>query len=324
MPRPLTFPGGKRFAFTIVDDTDVATVANVKPFYDLLHQLGMRTTKTVWPVGCPEGSKNYHSSQTLEDADYCEFVLDLQRKGFEITWHGATMESSPRERTLLALERFRERFGAYPRIHINHSCNRENLYWGSARVDDALVRTVLTRLNGANGQYAGDATSSPYYWADQCSHFTYARNLTCNDINTARFNPSMPYRDPQRPLIPLWFSATDAEGLHEFNQLLRPANQERLERQGGICILATHLGKGYVRNGQVDPTARKHLEALARRPGWFAPVSELLDWLQTQGRGGELSRTEWRRMQWQWLRDLGVRRLTGRREHVRRINGEIP
>ena len=321
---PLAFPGGKRFAFTIIDDTDVATVANVKPFYDLLHQLGMRATKTVWPVGCPEGSRNFHSSQTLEDEDYCAFVLDLQRKGFEITWHGATMESSPRERTLTALERFRERLGGYPRIHVNHSWNRENLYWGSARVDDTLVRTVLTRVAGSNGEYTGDVTSSPYYWADMCVHFTYARNLTCNGINTARFNPSMPYRDPQRPLIPLWFSASDAEGLYEFNQLLRPSNQERLEREGGFCILATHLGKGYVRDGQVDPTARMHLEALARRPGWFPTVSELLDWLRMQGRGGMLPRGEWRSMQWLWLRDQGVRRLTGRRAHVRRINGEIP
>jgi hypothetical protein len=30
-PQKLEFPDGKRFAFTMVDDTDVATVANVKP-----------------------------------------------------------------------------------------------------------------------------------------------------------------------------------------------------------------------------------------------------------------------------------------------------
>src|SRR6202040_3687090 len=57
-----TFPGGKRFALTIIDDTDVATVENLKPIYDLLYESGMRTTKTVWPVGCAEGSKNFGSS----------------------------------------------------------------------------------------------------------------------------------------------------------------------------------------------------------------------------------------------------------------------
>ena len=89
------FPGGKRFAFTIIDDTDVATVENLKPIYDLLYECGMRTTKTVWPVRCLEGSKVFGSSQTLEDDDYRAFILDLQRRGFEITWHGATMHPVP-------------------------------------------------------------------------------------------------------------------------------------------------------------------------------------------------------------------------------------
>ena len=73
--RRFEFPGGKRFAFTVVDDTDVATVAGVKPVYDLLDSLGMRVTKTVWPVACPEGSKNFSSSETLEDPDYLAWVV---------------------------------------------------------------------------------------------------------------------------------------------------------------------------------------------------------------------------------------------------------
>src|SRR5690242_17430165 len=94
------FPDGKRFAFSIIDDTDVATVDNVAPVYALLEELGMRTTKTVWPLACPVESSNFDSSQTLEDAAYREFVRDLQRRGFEIASHGATMESSRRERTV--------------------------------------------------------------------------------------------------------------------------------------------------------------------------------------------------------------------------------
>src|SRR5712672_2377087 len=94
------FPGGRRFAFTIMDDTDVATVENVGPVYACLAYLGFRTTKTVWPVGCPEGSENFHSSQTLQDAPYLAFAQDLATRGFELAFHGATMESSPRGRTL--------------------------------------------------------------------------------------------------------------------------------------------------------------------------------------------------------------------------------
>ncbi|HEV8196341.1 MAG TPA: hypothetical protein VGP87_06850, partial [Gemmatimonadales bacterium] len=78
----------------------MATVENLRPVYRLLEDLGMRITKTAWPFRCPEGSRNFSSSETLEDDAYREFILDLSRHGFEIASHGATMESSFRGRTL--------------------------------------------------------------------------------------------------------------------------------------------------------------------------------------------------------------------------------
>src|SRR5437773_11216685 len=98
IPR-VPFPGGARFAFTVMDDTDVATVENVQPVYRLLESLGMRTTKTVWPVRCEEGSRNFSLSETMDDPHYHDFVVDLHARGFEIAFHGATMETSTRERT---------------------------------------------------------------------------------------------------------------------------------------------------------------------------------------------------------------------------------
>jgi hypothetical protein len=314
--RQFEFPNGKRFAFTIVDDTDVATVANVKPVYDLLHELGFRTTKTVWPVGCPEGSPNFSSSQTLEDADYRAFAVDLQRRGFEVTWHGATMESSRRPRTIEGLQRFHEIFGTFPRIHLNHAHNRENVYWGAGRLDSRILRSVVGRVTGRPaGYFTGHVEDSPFWWGDICAkHIMYGRNLTSNDINTARFNPSMPYRDPARPLIPWWFSASDGEGVEEFNELIHPLQQERLQREGGFCIVATHLGKDFVRNGVVNPVTRARLEELSGRPGWFPTTGQLLDWLRARREGltggtGLLPAPEWRRMQWRFAIDLGSRKL---------------
>lgn len=321
---PLQFPGGKRFAFTMVDDTDVATVQNVKPVYDLLYDAGMRITKTVWPVGCPEGSRNFASSQTLEDDDYRAFIIELRQRGFEVTWHCATMESSRRERTLAALDAFHATLGAYPRVHVNHSHNRENLYWGSGRVDNVLIKRFFEFVAGRPASYfLGHVRDSPYWWGDVCErHVDYARNLTFGDVNTLRANPSMPYRDPARPLVKWWFSATDAEGVSEFNELLQPRNQERLESEGGICIVATHLGKGYVRNGDVHATARARIEALSRREGWFPPVGQLLDWLRAQHEAGALPAGEWRRMQWHWIRDLVTRKVRPGGRRRRRENGE--
>jgi hypothetical protein len=312
----LTFPEGRRFAFTIMDDTDVATVENVKPIYRLLERLGFRTTKTVWPMACPEGSPAFSSSETLEDPEYLEFVLDLQRRGFEIAYHGATMESSTRDRTQHALERVRQHFGETPRVYANHAYNRENLYWGEHRVDDPLIRFFYARTNGMpRGYYQGILEGSPWWWGDLAGSIPYVRNLTFASLNTLAVNPSMPYHDPNRPLVSWWFSASDAEDVHAFNHLLRPEEQDRLEREGGLAIVATHLGKGFVLDGRVHPETERALTRLAGKPGWLVPVGDLLEWLRRARNGGSaLPASEWRRMQRRWAVDLILRRLKRRRE----------
>jgi hypothetical protein len=318
--RALAFPHGKRFAFSILDDTDVATVENVGPIYHLLTTLGIRATKTVWPVACPEGSRDFSTSETLEDDHYLAFVHELARAGFEITWHGPTMESSERTRIVAAMERFKTEFGSYPRIHPNHALNRENIYWGADRFDGPLLKAIARRvMQIPDGYFQGHMKGSRYFWGDLCaSSIEYARNLTFNEINLRRVNPSMPYRDPARPFVPWWFSATDADDAEAFNVIMSAAGQERLEREGGICILATHLGKGFVTNGRVHPTSRRLLEELARRPGWFPPVGELLDWLRDQHGETFLGRGERTRMERRWLVDLVRRKLVRRLRAARR------
>jgi hypothetical protein len=304
----LHFPDGRRFAFTIIDDTDVATVDNVTPMYRLLERLGMRTTKTVWPLEYREHGSDFSSSQTLDDPAYRAFVVDLQRRGFEIASHGATMESSERTRTLRGWDTMRETFGAYPIVHANHANNRENLYWGSARVDDPLVRWLYRLALRDPDGFEGHVAGSPYWWGDVAqAHVRYVRNLTFESLDVSRINPTMPYHDARRPVVNWWFSAADAENCSAFTRLLRPGAQARLERAGGVAIIATHFGKGFVSAGQVDADAARALEMLSRRPGWFVPVGELLDWLRTAGGGGPLPAREWRRMQWRWLRDVMAR-----------------
>ena len=325
----MEYPNGARFAFSIIDDTDVATRANVEPVYRLLEDLGMRTSKTVWPVSCPEGSRDFGSSETLDDPGYRDFLVDLKARGFELTWHGATMESSLRDRTVIALDRFREVFGDYPRIHVNHSYNRENLHWGPGRVDIPLLRAVSAWIGGVTADYfQGQVEGSPYWWGDLCSqHIAYCRNLTFNDINTARVNPSIPYRDPARPIVRWWFSSTDAEDADEFAELLHPTNQDRLEREGGVCIVATHLGKGFYDKNRLHPVVEERLRLLARRPGWFPPVGTLLDWMRDRRETELLPPSEWRQMQWRWMVDLATRKarrwLRGRRSARRSLSAAI-
>jgi hypothetical protein len=282
-PPPSTpFPAGKRFAFTILDDTDDATVENVGPLYDLLAELGFRTTKTVWPVACPEGSEHFFAGSTLADSDYLEFCLDLQRRGFEITWHGATMESSRRERTIAGLERFRELFGHYPEIHVNHGQNRENLYWGAKRYAFPPLR-LLARRGGRSRHHPfdGEEEGSPYFWGDLCKeHCRFIRNFTFAVVDTETADPNGPYRLPSTPWANYWFSTSDAPDAAAFRELVTPERLDRLREAGGYCILSTHLGKGFVRDGAVDPVVAERLRYLSRmEDGWFVPVSQILEHL---------------------------------------------
>ena len=315
----LKFPHGKRFAFTICDDTDMARVETVMPVYRLLEDLGLRAAKSVWPLrGSDQGI--FAMSQTLEDLEYRDFVLDLSRRGFEINMHGASMETTQREGVIAAFDRFHDVFGVHSRVHTNHAHNRENLYWGAGRVDDPLLKRVYSRVTGLpEDHYQGHIEDSPYWWGDLClSNVTYVRNLTFSAINLARVNPSMPYHDPSRPFVRGWFSATDADSVTDFNQLIASEQQDRLQREGGVCIVATHLGKKFVENGRVNPVTRELLAELASRPGWFPNLSELLDHLSAERRGEMLPREEWKRMQWSWGHHLLRRKWGERRQRMKR------
>ncbi len=317
------FPGGRRFAFTIFDDTDEATVDRVKPVYDLLASLGMRTTKTVWPFAWDGENSCFSAAETLEDPHYLAWVQSLASQGFEIASHCATMETSDRETTLRAHERLRELFGTYPRSYANHAGNRENLYWGADRIDIPWLRRVYARYLGlAPDYYQGHVPGSPLWWGDACAErHDYMRNMTFNTLNALEANPSMPYHDPSRPLVRYWFSATDAENGEEFVDRFASGAAARLEREGGVCILATHIGKGFTKNGQVDARVEKILRDLAGRAGWFVPVSELLDWLLVAKKASvtaehTIPHDEWRRLQYRWARDLVLRRLISFRRRI--------
>lgn len=288
----MNFPSGKRFAFTILDDTDDSTLENVKPVYDALKAHGIRTTKTVWPVDCPEGSRIFFAADTLQRKPYLEFVHQLAVDGFEIAFHGATMESSSRDRTAQALEFFKGEFGAYPTLFCNHGHNRENLYWGYKRFQTSWLRRIvgLFRKEAAS-YYLGDVEDTEYFWGDLCRrHIRYVRNWTFPCLNMFEVNPEMPYRLRGTPYVNLWFSTTDAPDARGFVRLLTRENIDRLEKAGGLCIISTHLGKGFVKEGVVDPRVQRILQSLSERAGWYVPVSKLLDFLvQSQNKNQVLS-----------------------------------
>ena len=114
-----TFPNGKKFIFTIIDDTDDAFLQGISQIYDILYQNGLRTTKTVWVY--PPRDNPTSKGDSLQNPDYLKFVQDLQQKGFEIGLHNVGSGDYKRPEIIEGLEVFKESLGAYPHLHINHS-----------------------------------------------------------------------------------------------------------------------------------------------------------------------------------------------------------
>lgn len=305
-----SLPAGKRFAFSILDDTDDSTLENVQPVYALLRELGLRTTKTVWPLDCPEGSRHFFAAETLQDKAYLEFAHELAGAGFELAFHGATMESSQRERTLEGLEFLRSEFGHYPRLFCNHGQNRENLYWGPRRFRTAPLRMlsrVLLRENGDSSE--GEKEGSKFFWGDVCRDIIrYVRNFTFDRLNMLEVDPGMPYHLASTPYVRYWFSTADAHDVEAFNRVLSRRRIDQLEADGDVCIVSTHFGKGFVKDGRVNPATESLLRHLAAKAGWFAPVSDVLDRLLEAGRGRTLTRREVLRLELRFVAERIRRR----------------
>jgi hypothetical protein len=273
------FPQGKKFAFSIFDDTDVATLEYIRPIYELLERLGFRTTKSVWPLSY-EGSSDYEGSATLEDSEYAKYVRDLQERGFEIGFHGARMESSERSEILRAFEVYRQSLGRYPTTYAAHAHNTDNLYWGVDRFRFQLWRWLYGWAGGGREKHGeGHRIGSPFYWGDLAQrHLRYVRSFTYDELNLWKVTTAIPYRTAGTPGINAFFPSSFADNVEEFIELLSPARQSQLEQEGGLAIVGTHFGKGFLRDGRVHPRVVELLTNLSKRPGWFQPVSTLLDY----------------------------------------------
>jgi hypothetical protein len=297
----IRWPDNKDFAFTIFDDTDSQTVENVGPVYRLLADLGLRTTKSVWPLRGDKTPRN--GGATCEDHDYLRWVLGLQAEGFEIALHNATYHTSVREDTIRGMDRFRDLFGHDPVSMANHTGCLENIYWGNYRltgVHEKLYNLLLR--NKYKGVFQGHIESSPLFWGDVCRRrIKYVRNFAFGDANTLNACPFMPYHDPSRPYVNNWFAAALGPSIGWFNKTLSERAQDRLAEQGGACIMYAHLAWGFHQDRRFEPRFKSLIERLSKMNGWFVPVRTLLDFLLEQRGPHVITADERRRLERRWL-----------------------
>jgi hypothetical protein len=273
------WPDGKDFAFTVFDDPDAQSYDDGRIVYSFLADLGFRTTRGVWP-GAAVRTPN-SPGETCEHVGYRRHSEELQSLGFEIGYHNTTKHSSTRDEILRGLDAFRDYFGADPKTMANHY-NAEAIYWGRKRVT-VTRRAVYSAatLGRTNGHFFGDVEGHPSFWGDACrSRVEYCRNFVFSGINTLAVCPWMPYHDPLRPYVKAWYASSEGSNVDRFTRTIAEANQDRLESEGGACIMYTHFGHGYVEDGRLHPRFKALMERLSRKNGWFVPVGVLLDYLR--------------------------------------------
>jgi hypothetical protein len=295
------WPGGKTFAFTVFDDPDGDTLSARRHVYPLLYDLGILTSKAVWPIG-PLRETN-SDGETCADPDFRRDAQQLQDKGFEISYHSAAPHSCTRAEVIQSLEDFRSYFGSYPVTMANHY-NADAMYWGQARLTGPVRRGIYNAMTlGKNRtRFSGQVETSPHFWGDHCREkIGYCRNLVYREINTLKACPLMPYHDPARPYVKEWFSSAEGAVCSSFNKTISEANQDQLEAEGGLCIMYTHFGKGFVEDGKINQRFRDLMTRLSKKNGWFVPVSTMLAYLREQNGKRIITEEQRSELEWRWL-----------------------
>ncbi len=301
MSSKILWPDNKKFAFTIFDDTDRASLDNIKNVYDFLNKLGFKTTKSIW-IGSNE-SENLEEGITCNNTKYLNWLVDLEKKGFEIAYHNTTYSSSQRNEINIGLEKFKKYFDQSYITMANHSSNKENIYWGSDRLT-GLRKTfynILT-LYKKNNFYKGHNKSSDFFWGDLCKkNITYVRNFVFSDINTLKSCPFMPYHDTTKPYVNYWFASSEGNNVNAFNKCLSVKNIDRLEKEGGACIMYTHLADGFYLNGKLSTQFVDQMKYLKEKNGWFVTVGTLLNFLKNKKKNSTITKEQRKYLEWKWL-----------------------
>ena len=298
-PPSVSWPEGRRFAFTVFDDPDSQSRAAGRAVYSFLEDLGFRTTKAVWVLEPPERNS---PGETCESPGFLDWALELQRAGFEIGYHSGAPGTLRRSEVIRSLDLFRDYFGHDPISMANHY-NEDAVYWGDARLSGPR-RALYNAATGRRGRrFFGHVEGHPTFWGDVCrQRVRYCRNFVFREINTLRACPYMPYSDPDRPYVARWFAASEGANCRSFVRQISERRQDELEEQGGACIMYTHFGHHFVdRTGRLDAEFKRLMKRFAEKKGWFVPVGVLLDHLAQERHEHALGSREIGQMEWRWL-----------------------
>ena len=194
-------------------------------------------------------------------------------------------------------------------MQINHASNPDNIYWGLK--DTVLIKKPFQGITKIK-ENTMVLILNPATFGDICKEkIKYIRNHTFNDINTLKIDPLMPYIDKSKQKYSnYWFSSSDGHTAEEFNFLLKKENIDKLETEGGACIVYTYFASNFVDDaGRLNKEFVKNMEYLSTKDGWFVPASIMLDYLASQKKEVYASKYYLTRLDFKWVFDRVIKKL---------------
>ena len=279
------YPNGHAFAFTIVHDADSAYSRRLAPLFEVFDRLGFRISVTAFPFWA-EWAKNgkiwsqWHRTDReffapkavpLTDKNERDFYEQLATRGHEVGMHSPSDTSDTRKDLTRAFEYFKQVFGSYPKVYVEHSSTSNKEAQSNEGANPASIYYNTDLLN----HYG------PWIWVDGPGALPDQKQEQFYDIIAANGSPFSRFALEQYGIkkgfmrTGKWNEAT-GDG---FLQWYSEKNIDSLEKNRGMALVYTHLDSKWL-----DPETRRirssienRLRYLASKHGWFAPAGTILD-----------------------------------------------
>jgi len=285
------YPNGHPFAFTLVHDADGAYSQRLSPLFDVFDDIGVKITATAfvfWAEWADNGHiwSKWRKTESKDDeffAPECvplvdeierEFYMRLAERGHEIGMHTPSETSSTRQDIVRAFEFFKQVFGHYPTVYVEHSASEKK---DAQRSEGSAPESVYYNTDLLNS-YA------PWVWLDDhwgVPHKSHPRFYDIRAVNGSPFNKQ----------------ATELYGINKafhragkwgegdgdgFLAWYSEENIDSLEKNRGLALVYTHLDKKWLDRGtrKMRGAIKDRLRYLASKNGWFVPAGTILDRLR--------------------------------------------
>tara|TARA_R100001163_G_scaffold62246_1_gene52858 strand:+ start:135 stop:953 length:819 start_codon:yes stop_codon:yes gene_type:complete len=220
--------------FILTNDPDHETLELIRPIYKIFNEVGIKVTTGVFCKMENDGtylSRHCQQGETdsLENPEYKDFLLEQRSAGHEIAFHGYSQVSNKRNKFLEGLEIYKNIFGEYPYTYIEHGgkkghhpdggCKKETLIWkGRDKDSDYYIEDILTEKIKCVWAFH-DLINQPYMPPEKEAHTHEDYFYRLNDLKNS----------------PLFF------------RRYRLFQASTVEKTGDLFIGYTHFGyKGYL------------------------------------------------------------------------------